>query len=111
LLTIANTESNSWYLKACARAGLKPNLARFPARLPEFFLKFLSDPGELVLDPFGGSNVTGEVAEGLERRWLCFELVEEYLRASRFRFERPAEERQEKKQIGQRSRARQGTLK
>lgn len=110
LLTIANTESNSWYLRACAKAGMKPHPARFPARLPEFFIKFLTESGALVLDPFGGSNVTGEVAEGLERRWLCFDLVEEYLRASRFRFERPAEERQDKKQIGQRSRARQGTL-
>ncbi len=91
LLTIANTESNSWYLRACAKAGLKPNPARFPAKLPEFFLKFLSDPGGLVLDPFGGSNVTGEVAESLERRWLCFELVEEYLQGSRFRFEKPDE--------------------
>lgn len=50
-------------------------------------IKFLSDPGAVVLDPFAGSNVTGEVAEGLARRWLAFELVEEYLRGSRFRFE------------------------
>jgi len=92
LLTIANTESNSWYLRACAKAGLKPNPARFPAKLPEFFVKFLSDPGSLVLDPLGGCNVTGEVAEALERRWLCFELVEEYLQGSRFRFERPSGE-------------------
>jgi site-specific DNA-methyltransferase (cytosine-N4-specific) len=54
--------------------------------LPEFFIKFLTDPGDLVVDPFAGSNVTGEVAEGLERYWLAFELVEEYLEGSKFRF-------------------------
>lgn len=40
-----------------------------------------------MLDPFGGSNVTGEAAEKLSRRWLSFELVEEYIQGSRFRFE------------------------
>jgi hypothetical protein len=54
--------------------------------LPEFFIKFLTDPGDLVVDPFAGSNVTGEVAECLERYWLAFELVEEYLEGSKFRF-------------------------
>jgi hypothetical protein len=54
--------------------------------LPEFFIKFLTEPNDLVLDPFAGSNITGEVAERLGRRWLAFELVEEYLEASKFRF-------------------------
>jgi hypothetical protein len=53
--------------------------------LPEFFIKFLTEPGDLVVDPFAGSNVTGEVAERLERHWLAFEIVEEYLEA-KFRF-------------------------
>lgn len=109
LLTIANTESNSWYLRACANARLKPHPARFPARLPEFFIKFLTESGALVLDPFGGSNVTGEVAEGMERRWLCFELVEKYLQGSRFRFEKPREE-EKSKRTRRRTGSRQGTL-
>ena len=33
-----------------------------------------------------GSNITGEVAERLQRRWLAFELVEEYVEGSKFRF-------------------------
>jgi DNA modification methylase len=89
LLTIGNTDSNSYYLKACAREGLTPHPARFPGKLPEFFIKFLSSPGAIVLDPFGGSNVTGEAAESLGRRWLCFELIENYLKGSKFRFEKP----------------------
>jgi DNA modification methylase len=87
LLSIANTESNSYYLRACRTADLKPHPARFPVALPEFFIKMLTDRSAVVLDPFAGSNVTGEAAERLGRRWLAFELAEPYLRASRFRFE------------------------
>jgi len=87
LLKIANTESNSKYLRACRQFGLKPHPARYPAGVPEFFIKFLTEPDDLVLDPFAGSNVTGEVAEKLNRRWIAFEIVEEYLKGSYFRFE------------------------
>jgi site-specific DNA-methyltransferase (cytosine-N4-specific) len=86
LLTLANTDSNSTYLRECRQRGLKPHPARFPHGLPEFFIRFLTDAGDLVVDPFAGSNITGEVAERLGRHWLAFELVEEYLLASTFRF-------------------------
>jgi site-specific DNA-methyltransferase (cytosine-N4-specific) len=87
MLSIANTESNSYYLRACRAANIKPHPARYPAKLPEFFIAFLTDIGDIVLDPFGGSNVTGETAEKLRRRWITFEIVEEYLKGSQFRFE------------------------
>ena len=87
LLTIPNTDSNSYYFKACREAGLKPNPARYPVKLPEFFIRFLTNEKDIVLDPFGGSNVTGEAAERLGRRWICFEMEEEYLKGSRFRFQ------------------------
>jgi site-specific DNA-methyltransferase (cytosine-N4-specific) len=88
-LVIANTESNSYYHTKCREAGIKPHPARFPIGLPAFFIKFLTDKGDTVLDPFAGSNVTGEAAEMLGRKWIAFELGEEYLAASRFRFEKP----------------------
>lgn len=50
-------------------------------------MKLLTDSNDLVVDPFAGSNVTGEVAERLNRKWIAFELIEEYLKGSRFRFE------------------------
>jgi len=87
LLEFANTESNSRYLRACRQAGLAPNPARYPHGLPEFFIKFLTEPGDLVLDPFAGSNVTGEVCERLDRKWIAIELIEEYLQGSKFRFD------------------------
>jgi site-specific DNA-methyltransferase (cytosine-N4-specific) len=70
---------------------MKPHPARFPHGLPEFFIRFLTDEDDLVIDPFAGSNVTGEVAENLGRHWRAFELSEEYLRASQFRFQRGSE--------------------
>jgi site-specific DNA-methyltransferase (cytosine-N4-specific) len=82
-----NNESNSAYIRRCAEKGQKPHPARFPAALPDFFIKFLTDPRDIVVDPFAGSNVTGASAEALDRRWLSFELLKEYAINSALRFE------------------------
>jgi DNA modification methylase len=82
-----NNESNSDYIKACAAAGVRPHPARFPKALPDFFIRLLSEEGDIVLDPFAGSNMTGRTAEDLGRRWLSFELSPEYVEASKLRFE------------------------
>ena len=87
LLQIANTESNSYYLRRCKEEGIKPHPARFPPQFAEFFIKLLTDEGDVILDPFAGSNVTGYVAESLNRLWISIEKIEEYVRGSRFRFE------------------------
>ena len=86
LIAIANTESNSIYLRLCKKNGIKPHPARYPADLPEYFIRMLTDQDDLVFDPFAGSCVTGEVAEKLKRRWICSELIEEYLRGALYRF-------------------------
>lgn len=86
LLQIPNTESNSRYLRYCKMTDVKGHPARFPPKLPEFFIHFLTDPGDLVVDIFAGSNTTGATAEALDRRWLAFELDQPYLAASVFRF-------------------------
>lgn len=89
LLTLANTESNSLYLRECRRLGIRPHPARFPRGLPEFFIKFLTDEGDTVLDPFAGSCVTGEAAEGLRRRWIGIEIERTYIKGARVRFHAP----------------------
>lgn len=86
LIERGNNESNSEYIRACSEAGFKAHPARFPRALPEFFIKFLTEEGDIVLDPFAGSNMTGATAESLRRRWLAAEIKDEYLRASRVRF-------------------------
>lgn len=86
LLQYSNSESNGLYLRLCKEHGLKPHPARFPKALPEFFIKFLTDPGDSVLDIFAGSGTTGETAEQLGRNWKTIELDAEYVKTSLFRF-------------------------
>ena len=86
LLQIPNTESNSAYLRLCKMLGRRSHPARFPSALPQFFIKFLTDPGDVVLDIFSGSNTTGQAAELLGRRWLSMELDREYAALSAVRF-------------------------
>lgn len=86
LLEIANTKSADPYLNACKLFGIKPHPARFPDQLPKFFIEFLTRPGDVVYDPFGGSCVTGSVAEKLERYWITSEIEENYVRMSQYRF-------------------------
>lgn len=86
LLECGNNSANDAYIKSCEKAGIKPHPARFPWNLPEFAIKLTTDEGDLVLDPFAGSNTTGAVAERLKRRWLAFEIEEIYLEGSKFRF-------------------------
>jgi len=91
-----NNESNSNYFKACKEAGLKVHPARFPAALPEFFINLCTKPGDLVVDPFAGSNTTGYVAEAMGRRWISSELNEEYVRSSELRFTAKGEDSDKK---------------
>lgn len=86
LLQISNSESNGSYLSFCKLIKVKGHPARFPAQLPEFFIKFLTDEGDLVVDIFGGSNTTGQVCEKLKRKWVSIENDINYLAASSFRF-------------------------
>lgn len=86
LLQIPNTESTSKYLRYCKLCGVKGHPARFPTKFPRFFIAFLTDPDDVVLDIFAGSNATGEAAERLKRKWIAFELDRGYLAASMFRF-------------------------
>lgn len=95
LIAIPNTESNSYYLRYCEKHGIKPHPARFPAALPEFFVRMLTDAGDTVLDPFAGSCVTGEVCERLKRKWACVEMRKEYLEGALGRFERAPSPKQE----------------
>ena len=86
LLQIPNTESNSSYLRLCKMLGRESHPARFPSALPRFFIKFLTDPEDIVVDIFSGSNTTGRVAETLGRRWISMDLDREYAVLSAVRF-------------------------
>lgn len=86
VLVSANTSSNDVYLRKCRKVGLSPHPARMPKSVPEFFIRFLTKKGSIVMDPFGGSNTTGAVAQELGRRWVATEPSREYIKGSKLRF-------------------------
>jgi DNA methylase len=86
VLTYSNTMSTDSYRKYCTENEIPLHPARMPVGLVDFFIRFLTDPGDLVLDPFAGSNTTGATAEGLDRRWVAIEPNTDYIRGSRGRF-------------------------
>jgi DNA modification methylase len=86
LLTVPNTRSYDEYLFKCRAAKLPIHPARFPPELPDFFIRFLTVPDQVILDPFAGSNVTGQVAEVLGRKWISVEINADYVAGSKLRF-------------------------
>ncbi len=92
LIQCGNNESNSAYITNSKRLGSKVHPARFPAELPRFFIEFLTNPGDFILDPFAGSNTTGYIAEKLKRKWIGVEIRSDYAEESRLRFEHQQED-------------------
>ncbi len=86
VLICANTLSGDAYQTYCRKNNFQLHPARMPSDVAKFFIKFLTEPGDIVLDPFGGSNTTGAAAEELERFWIGIEASEEYVKGSRGRF-------------------------
>lgn len=86
LLRFPNTESTSHYLRACKLLRERSHSARYPAQLPRFFIRFLTEPGDTVLDLFSGSNTTGFVAEQEGRRWISCDVDGHQARLSAVRF-------------------------
>lgn len=86
VLALANSESNSGYIRRCKENNLQLHPARFPSAFAEFFIRFLTDEGDTVLDPFGGSCSTGEASERMARYWMTIEIDEEYIRGAKMRF-------------------------
>ncbi|NEO83011.1 MAG: site-specific DNA-methyltransferase [Spirulina sp. SIO3F2] len=89
VLSFSNTNSNDHFLRMCRKKGITPHPARMNPGLISFFTEFLTDEGDLVLDPFSGSNTTGYVAEKLKRRWISVEIDEKYANESIIRFGDP----------------------
>ncbi|OWK98061.1 site-specific DNA-methyltransferase [Kaistella haifensis DSM 19056] len=89
VLSFSNTNSNDYFLKTCREKGITPHPARMSGGLINFFVQFLTDENDLVLDPFSGSNTTGYCAEKLDRTWVSFEIQEDYIQQAIVRFNEP----------------------
>ena len=88
MLSVSNTKSNDYFMKRCREKNIIPHPARMPLELASFFIDFLTDEGDIVLDPFGGSNTTGYCAEILKRKWITIEVSKDYAIQSMIRFEK-----------------------
>jgi DNA modification methylase len=88
LLKYTGTAWDQNYREYCARNKLVSHPARMQSSLSAFFIQFLTQKDDLVLDPFAGSNTTGAVAEDLGRRWIGIEAERNYIDGSRGRFEK-----------------------
>lgn len=86
IIAAANTFINPNYKEYCLKNKLDLHPARMPIEIPNFFIKFLTEPNDIILDPFGGSNTTGEAAENLKRKWISLESNIEYIKGSKGRF-------------------------
>lgn len=78
VLVGANTQSLSDYRTYCREKGIDPHPATMPVSLARFFVNLCTEPGDIVLDPFAGSNTTGIAAEQLRRQWVSIEATESY---------------------------------
>lgn len=89
---------NAYYLSNYCHSGRKvnqyakeldlpPHGAKMPRRLADFYVRYLTSPGQTVVDPFAGTLTTAEAAEKAGRQWLAFDTVWEYLRQSFCRFD------------------------
>ncbi|MFA5401123.1 MAG: site-specific DNA-methyltransferase [Dehalococcoidia bacterium] len=86
VLIFANTSATDPYQRYCRNKSLKPHPARMAYGVAEFFIKFLTEPGDIVLDPFAGSNTTGAAADKLGRHWISCEPLVDYIEGSKGRF-------------------------
>lgn len=96
MLFCTNADSQDPYFLACKEKGITPHPARFPKQIPAFFISMLTEPNDIVLDPFGGSLTTGYICEQLNRRWINIELSMEYIRGGILRFTNKQENKDEK---------------
>lgn len=86
VLIFSNTNSTDEYQKYCRKRKLDLHPARMPSNVAAFFIKLLTTKGDLVFDPFAGSNTTGATAQSLGRRWIAVEPRQDYIAGSKGRF-------------------------
>jgi DNA modification methylase len=89
VLSFSNTNSNDYFLTQCRKKSITPHPARMSGGLVNFFIEFLTEEGDVVIDPFSGSNTTGYCAEKLKRKWVSFEIKENYIKQAILRFNDP----------------------
>jgi DNA modification methylase len=79
-------DSQRAYKERARELGLLAHGATFPLELARKFILFMTEVGQLVVDPFFGSNTTGLAADQEGRPWVAMDLCYDYVRGSAERF-------------------------
>ena len=87
LLLFAPGPDEEAYGQRCREAGLQAHQQAFPSAFAAFFVELLTEPGDVVLDPFAGSCTSGLAAERSGRRWICVERDPKLFRTAIHRFD------------------------
>lgn len=81
-----NCVSQRAYKRKAAELGLRPHGATMPLALARKLVRFMTDVGQLVVDPCGGSMTTPLACELEGRRWAATDLDFDYVRGGAERF-------------------------
>ena len=81
-----NCASQRAYKRRARELGLAAHGAPMPLALARKLVRFLSDVGQLVADPFAGSMTTPLACEMEDRPWIATETVYDYVRGGAERF-------------------------
>lgn len=66
--------------------GLPVHGAKMPLAVADFFVRYLTRPGDLVVDLFSGTGTTAHAAQNRGRRFVVCEMMLEYIKQSFSRF-------------------------
>jgi site-specific DNA-methyltransferase (cytosine-N4-specific) len=86
VLVTSNSKSSDPYLRGCRELGLNIHGARMPEEMAAMIIQLTTREGDVVYDPFMGSNVVGATAERLGRRWIGSDISLAYAAGSSLRF-------------------------
>lgn len=71
--------------QALSTLGLPAHGATMPKKVARWLIELMSEPGQLVIDGFGGWATTAVAAEEAGRRWIVVEKMRAYLQGAAFR--------------------------
>ncbi|MBN1275771.1 site-specific DNA-methyltransferase [Candidatus Woesearchaeota archaeon] len=90
--------SDVWYIQMVS--GNYPERTTHPAQYPEELIerivKFASNKGDVVLDPFIGSGTTARIAKDLERKYIGYDTEQEYVNMAEIRLKQPIQRKKKK---------------
>ncbi len=76
-----------WFIKREYWHGDKKTPTKLPAELIKKILKYSSEEGDVIFDPFLGSGQVAVISKMMKRKYLGFEIVEAYYKFAKTRLD------------------------